>query len=260
LASKKKKLLKKRDEFMCGIFGYIGNKNATKLVIEGLKKIEYRGYDSAGFASIHGGSIIDCKKVGRVAALEAEVKRKFIVELPLAIAQTRWATHGKVTELNAHPHLDHERSLAIVHNGIIENYESLRVFLKEKGISFLSDTDTEIIAHLIAFYYKGDILEAVQLTVAQLKGSYAIALIHRDFPDQIIAVAHEIPLIIGIGQQEAFISSDSNAFAFYTKQAIYLSNSEIAVIKADSQQIYNMQEEISKESYLLENELAEVSK
>jgi glucosamine--fructose-6-phosphate aminotransferase (isomerizing) len=244
---------------MCGIFGYVGKKEPIKVVLEGLKRLEYRGYDSAGIAGIKDGKIGYAKEVGKVSILEEEVKRKDL-QLDLAIAQTRWATHGKVTRINAHPHLDQEQSLAVVHNGIIENHEVLRKQLKSQGYVFLSDTDTEVIAHLISSFYEGDILKAVQKAVLQLKGAYAVALVHKDFPDQIIAIAHECPLVIGIGNNEAFISSDPNAFAFYTRQAIYLSNSEIAVIKADSQQIYNAEEEITKESQLLEGKLEEISK
>ncbi len=244
---------------MCGIFGYVGKKDSVKTVLEGLHRLEYRGYDSAGIAGVKDGKIQYAKEVGKVSILEQEVK-KIDLKLDLAIAQTRWATHGKVTKINAHPHLDMKNSLALVHNGIIENHEILRKRLKDKGVKFLSDTDTEVIAHLIAGYYEGDILKAVQKAVLELKGAYAIALVHQDFPDQIIAVAHECPLVIGIGNNEAFISSDPNAFAFYTRQAIYLSNAEIAVIKADSQQVYNAEKEIEKESQLLDASGAAVSK
>jgi glutamine---fructose-6-phosphate transaminase (isomerizing) len=244
---------------MCGIFGYIGKKEPIKIVLEGLKRLEYRGYDSAGIAGVCDGKIQYAKEVGKVSVLEDEVKRSGL-KLDLAIAQTRWATHGKVTRVNAHPHLDSKNSLALVHNGIIENHEVLRKQLKAKGVQFLSDTDTEVIAHLIASYYEGDILKAVQKAVPELKGAYAVALVHQDFPDQIIAIAHECPLVIGIGNNEAFVSSDPNAFAFYTRQAIYLSNAEIAVIKADSQQVYNAEQEITKESQLLEESQAASSK
>ncbi len=237
---------------MCGIFGYVGFKDNVKTVIDGLKRLEYRGYDSAGIAGFDDQNQLNyCKVVGKVSVLEKEVQKKDL-KFNLGIAQTRWATHGKVTELNAHPHLDANNHLALVHNGIIENHDILRDQLKEKGVVFLSDTDTEVVAHLISNCYEGNILEAVQKAIAQLKGSYAIALIHRDFPDQILAVAHESPLVIGIGENEAFISSDPHAFAFHTRQAIYLSDSEIAIIKAGSQQIFNAEKQITKESHLLE--------
>lgn len=244
---------------MCGIFGYVGKKNPIKVVIDGLKHLEYRGYDSAGLAAVQRNEIVFCKEVGKVSALEREVQ-KYQWDVPAAIAQTRWATHGKVTKINAHPHFDMPHSLALVHNGIIENYDVLRAQLKEKGSVFVSDTDTEVIAHLIASYYQGDLLSAVQQAVMQMRGAYAVACVHRDYPDQIIAIAHEAPLVIGIGNHEAFLSSDPHAFAFYTRQVIYLSNSEIAIIKADSQQIYSTQERIDKEPYLLNHEVTEVSK
>ena len=244
---------------MCGIFGYVGPRKAVNVVIDGLKRLEYRGYDSAGLAGVQDKKIVFCKEVGKVAVLEKEVNQQAF-HIPAAIAQTRWATHGKVTQANAHPHFDSDKSLAIVHNGIIENHDILRKHLKSKGVVFVSDTDTEVIAHLIASHYQGDILKAVQRAVAQLKGAYAIALVHRDFPDQIIAVAHEAPLVIGIGNHEAFISSDPHAFAFYTRQAIYLANSEIAVIQAASQQVYSTDEPIDKETHTLDHEISEGGK
>lgn len=244
---------------MCGIFGYVGPRNVVNVVMEGLKSLEYRGYDSAGFAAVQDHQIVFCKEVGKVFALEQEVKKQHF-EVLAGIAQTRWATHGKVTKTNAHPHFDREKSLAVVHNGIIENHVHLRHQLKEKGVTFVSDTDTEVIAHLIASEYQGDILAAVQKAVAQLKGAYAVALVHRDFPDQIVAIAHEAPLVIGIGDHEAFISSDPHAFAFYTRQAIYLSNSEIAIVRADSQQVYSTNEPIHKESYVLNSQFNDSSK
>lgn len=244
---------------MCGIFGYVGSRNAVNVVIDGLKHLEYRGYDSAGLAGVQGDQIVFCKEVGKVSILEQEV-RKHTWDIKAAIAQTRWATHGKVTKNNAHPHFDKQHSLALVHNGIIENHDSLRHLLKAQGIVFVSDTDTEVIAHLIASYYEGDLLKAVQKAMAQMQGAYAVACVHRDFPDQIIAIAHEAPLVIGIGNQEAFISSDPHAFAFYTRRVIYLSNSEIAIIKADSQQVYSTKEPIDKESHLLNHEVSEASK
>lgn len=244
---------------MCGIFGYIGPRNAVRIVLDGLKRLEYRGYDSAGIAGVKENKIVACKEVGKVSILEREIEKQRI-ELPMAIAQTRWATHGKVTQLNAHPHFDTARTIALVHNGIIENHEPLRTMLKDQGVVFATDTDTEVIVQLIASLYEGDILKAVQTAVTKLQGAYAIALVHRDFPDQILAVAHEAPLGIGIGNQEAFLSSDPNAFANYTRQAIYLSNSEIAVIKATSQQVYNTLEAIDKEHHTLEVNTEVVSK
>lgn len=223
---------------MCGIFGYVGPKNAVDTVLSGLKKLEYRGYDSAGIAGVHNSQIAFCKEVGKVAELEKEVQNKDLT-LDLAIAQTRWATHGKVSRTNAHPHLDNKENLAVVHNGIIENYEALRQELKQAGYNFISETDTEVIAHLISFYYQSDLLAAVQKAVTRLKGAYSIAVVHKDFPDRIVAVAHEAPLVIGIGQGEAFVSSDSHAFAFHTREVVYLANAEIAVIRKNRLEIFN---------------------
>lgn len=245
---------------MCGIFGYVGAKDVINIVIDGLNRLEYRGYDSAGLAGVQGSQIVFCKEVGKISALKEEVEKQDW-KLPAVVAQTRWATHGKVTKTNAHPHFDMDQSLAIVHNGIIENYESLRNQLKEKGMIFSSDTDTEVIAHLISSYYKkGDILTAVQKAIAQLKGAYAVALVHRDYPDQIIAIAHEVPLVIGVGNYEAFVSSDPHAFAFHTRRVIYLSNSEIAIVKAGSQQVYSLEKLINKQYHILHPEFNEVSK
>ena len=184
---------------MCGIFGYVGPKDPVKITVDGLKRLAYRGYDSSGIAGIKDGNILYCKETGKISALEQEIERTHLT-LDLAIGQTRWATHGKPNKVNAHPHFDTDHTLALVHNGIIENHEALRKPLLEKGVVFVSDTDTEVIAHLVASFYQGDILKAVQNTIPLLKGAFAVALIHRDFP-KIIAWVQECPLIIGIGEQ-----------------------------------------------------------
>ncbi len=223
---------------MCGIFGYVGKKNPVKMVINGLKRLEYRGYDSAGIAGVKDGKLYYCKEVGKVSVLEKAVEQAHL-DVDVAIAQTRWATHGKPSKVNAHPHFDTQHTLALVHNGIIENHEALRTQLKAKGIVFISDTDTEVIAHLISTFYEGNILKAVQEAVPLLQGAYAFALVHRNEPDKIIAVAHKAPLVIGIGAGEAFISSDSNAFAAHTREVVFLANAEIAVVKADHLEVYD---------------------
>lgn len=246
---------------MCGIFGYIGSRDSVQIVLDGLKMLEYRGYDSAGIAGIKDHKLHFRKEVGKVINLQEGVNDSNFTDFHVAIAQTRWATHGKVTKANAHPHVDSDHTLALVHNGIIENHESLRAGLQEKGVAFISETDTEVIAHLIANFYKGDLLQAVKEAVSLLKGAFAIALIHRDFPDQMIAIARESPLSIGIGQKEAFISSDSNTFSKYTNEAIFLGNGEIAVIKADKVEVYNSaMEQIAKDSERLDFTSEEISK
>lgn len=222
---------------MCGIFSYVGPRNGLKIVLDGLKRLEYRGYDSAGIAGIKDGKILYWKEAGKVSVLEKQLETNS-TELDIAIAQTRWATHGKPNKVNAHPHFDTNHTLAVVHNGIIENHESLRQSLEEKGAVFVSTTDTEVIAHLIAGFYEGDILKAVQKAIPLLQGAFAISLIHKNHPDQIIAIAHEAPLVLGIGKNEAFISSDSNAFSSQTREVIYLNNDEIAVVKANEFEIY----------------------
>lgn len=245
---------------MCGIFGYVGKRNSVEIAINGLKRLEYRGYDSAGIAGLKKGQLLSCKEVGKVAVLEKEVSDSK-VSLDIAIAHTRWATHGKPSEINAHPHFDSKHSLALVHNGIIENHETLRQTLMDKGIVFKSETDTEVIAHLIGSLYEGDILQAVQKAMPLLEGSFAIALVHQDYPDQIVAVAHESPLIIGVGIDEAFISSDSHAFLSHTREVVFLSNSEIAVLRPDKLEIFNTSlEQIEKESETLLIETTEVTK
>lgn len=226
---------------MCGIFAYIGSKDSLKVVLDGLKKIEYRGYDSAGVAGVMDGKILACKEVGKISALEKEIKDVNFRIDGAAISQTRWATHGSPSKVNAHPHFDNQHSLALVHNGIIENHETLKQNLIKQGVKFVSDTDTEVVAHLIGSFYQGNLLEAVQKAVSMLKGAFAIALLHQDYPDQIIAFAQECPLVIGLGEKESFISSDSNAFAKHTQDVIYLTNSEIAVIKKEDVQIYDLQ-------------------
>lgn len=245
---------------MCGIFGYVGFQDPVKTAMAGLKKLEYRGYDSAGIAGVRQGKILHCKEVGKVSILEKEVEQANL-SLDLAIAQTRWATHGKPNRINAHPHFDQKHSLALVHNGIIENHDALRKALMAKGIKFLSDTDTEVVAHLISSFYEGDILKAVQQAIPLLKGAFAIALVHRDFPDRIIAIAHESPLVIGIGSGEAFVSSDSYAFAAHTREVVFLANAEIAVVSADKLEIYDSsKEKITKQSLKLAEAAEETSK
>lgn len=245
---------------MCGIFGYIGKRNPIKTALEGLKLLEYRGYDSAGIGGISNGKVHYRKKVGKVSVLEDSIQHEPL-DWSVVISQTRWATHGKVTDANAHPHVDAKKSLALVHNGIIENYEALKQPLLAKGISFASDTDSEVVAQLIGDAYQGDILETLQQVVQLLKGAYALVLIHQDYPDQVFAIAHEAPLVIGIGTQEAFISSDPHAFAFYTREVIYLSHSEIAVVKADCQQVFNATKAtVSKKSHFLDTYTKDMGK
>lgn len=226
---------------MCGIFGYIGSpeiKEAVKRVMEGIKKLDYRGYDSSGIAAISEGKLVFEKKVGSVSHLETAVKEK---QWPssLAIAHTRWATHGKPSVANAHPHFDKKNEIALVHNGIIENHEAMRRMLEKRGIDFQSETDTEVVSKLVGFLYEGDFLKAVQRAVMLLQGAFAIALIHKNHPDEIVCAAKECPLAVGIGKGEMFVSSDPSSFLCYTDRAIYLRSSEVALVRPHGVEVFD---------------------
>ncbi len=227
---------------MCGIVAYIGNKPAQTLLIEGLKRLEYRGYDSAGVALIHDGVLTVTRSEGRVSVLENKIDGE-MGSMPgsLGIAHTRWATHGAPNRINAHPHADCTGKILIVHNGIIENYEQLRDALRKGGHKIISDTDTEIIAHLIEEHYRGDLLKAVQKAVKQLKGAFALGVISSDFPDTLIAARVGSPLIIGLGKNENFIASDVPAILEHTRKIIYLKDKQLAVLKKDSVKIFNFE-------------------
>lgn len=216
---------------MCGIFGYIGPKNSADICLNGLKTLEYRGYDSAGIVGTSGGTLVGCKEVGKIAVLEQTLTNSPL-HLDAAIAHTRWATHGKPSIENAHPHYDTNKDVAIVHNGIIENHYELKEMLMTNGFDFSSDTDTEVIAHLIAFFNEGDLLSAVHQALTLLEGFWAIAVVHKDHPDQIIAAAKESPLCIGqtSSRAEVFISSDPNAFHGQELDIMFLKSGEIALV------------------------------
>lgn len=223
---------------MCGIFGYIGPKNGVDIVLKGLKRLEYRGYDSAGIAGVSDGKILFSKEVGKLSILEAEV-HKAGWQSHTTIGHTRWSTHGVPSKINAHPHFDEDHTVAIVHNGIIENHAALRQILIKEGVKFITETDSEVVAHLIAHHYKGDFLKAVQATVPLLKGAFAIAALHQDHPDMIIAFANQAPIAVGLGSGEAFIASDPHAFSSHSREAIFLDKFEIAAIKQDVVEIYD---------------------
>ncbi|MCP4652648.1 MAG: glutamine--fructose-6-phosphate transaminase (isomerizing) [Candidatus Omnitrophica bacterium] len=216
---------------MCGIIGYIGKKQATPIVVEALKMLEYRGYDSAGIATVSGGklSVIKCK--GRIRDLESILTKK--VKGFSAIAHTRWATHGKPSKSNAHPHFSCDKKITVVHNGIIENYSELKEKLKKEGFNFRSETDTEVVAHLIGKFYKGNLKEALIKAIAKIKGSYALCAMSKDEPDKIVVARMDSPLVIGLGKGENFIASDVSALLKHTRKFIYLKDGEIAVITKD---------------------------
>ncbi|MFH1665483.1 MAG: glutamine--fructose-6-phosphate transaminase (isomerizing) [Candidatus Omnitrophota bacterium] len=222
---------------MCGIIGYVGGKDAEKILIKGMSRLEYRGYDSAGIAVLKNGELIVRKKQGKLSVLAEDLKRE-PVKGKTGIGHTRWATHGVPNDVNAHPHVDHKANIAVVHNGIIENYLELKEKLKEDGYVFSSETDSEVIAHLIGQNYKGDLLTAVKAAVKKLKGSYAIAVVHKGEPGRIVGARLDSPLIVGVGEKENFLASDIPAVLEHTKKVIYLENGETVDLYADKYTVY----------------------
>ena len=224
---------------MCGIVGYIGHRNALPIVVEALKRLEYRGYDSSGCALIHDGELQVYKRAGKIIELERCLPEPNKCTGNLAIAHTRWATHGEPNEVNAHPHLDCKGEIAIVHNGIIENYKLLRDKLIELGHTFISETDTEVIVHLIEQFLLSEptLEDAVRSAMTKVEGTYGLVVMSLKEPDKLIAVRKGSPLIIGIGENEHFITSDVNAIIIHTKRVIYLQDDELCVVKADGFEI-----------------------
>lgn len=228
---------------MCGIVGYVGNNNAKDVIIDGLKRLEYRGYDSAGIAVIRDGKLQVRKHVGGIENLEALIGTDKL-ESHIGIGHTRWATHGAPSDVNAHPHTDQAGEIAIVHNGIIENYQELRQELIENyGVSFRSETDTEVIAQLIGVIYKEkkDLLDAVYGALEKMRGAYAIAAIAADEPDKIVAVRKDAPLIAGLGKGSNFIASDIPALLKYVKEIYLIENNEVVLVTADAVKIFDEQ-------------------
>lgn len=217
---------------MCGIIGYIGKREAVPILISGLRRMEYRGYDSAGLAIMNQNKIQVKKEVGKIAQLEKALNGN---SLPgtLGLGHTRWATHGIPSKENAHPHIDSKGHIALIHNGIVENYTALRQRLEKRGHKFRTETDTETLAHLIEDTYNGDLLEAVQMALAQVRGTYGLAVICDKEPDRIVAARMGSPLIIGIGEGENFVASDLAAIVQHTRNVVYLDDEEVALIKAD---------------------------
>ncbi len=256
-------------KFMCGIIGYLGKNSALPILIDGLKRLEYRGYDSSGVALFLGGEIKTIKSVGRIKELEKRLQTLGVCERAdpegllcnLGIAHTRWATHGKPTENNAHPHFDCSGKISIVHNGIIENYKSLKEKLEEKGHKFKSQTDTEVIAHLFEDLYNGDLTSTLQKTLKLLHGAYGLVLIHKDHPEKIMAAKMGSPLSIGLGDSEMIIASDISAIIMYTKQVIYLDDGEIAEIEKNNLNIFNIDNvKIEKEAQTVNWDIEEAEK
>ncbi|MDR3195257.1 MAG: glutamine--fructose-6-phosphate transaminase (isomerizing) [Endomicrobium sp.] len=217
---------------MCGIVGYIGKKNAVDVVLDGLKKLEYRGYDSSGIAVVKDGRLQIRRSVGKLKNLEENIEKRPL-KANISIGHTRWATHGKPSEENAHPHTDPTKSIVIVHNGIVENYAELKSGLEKEGKEFKSETDTEVIAHLIKKYYKDTLHCAVRKTLKEIRGSYALGVICKDEPNKIVCARQDAPLIIGVGKGENFLASDISALLSYARDMIFLENGDIAELTSD---------------------------
>ena len=239
---------------MCGIVGYIGEKKAAPILINGLKKLEYRGYDSSGVALFEEGhlSVIKCK--GRLAALEEKLGSGSVggnigsIGGNIGIGHTRWATHGEPNDVNSHPHLSNSGNIAVVHNGIIENYVKLKDFLIAQGYTFLSDTDTEVVAHLVEHYYNqsGDLVKAVMESIDELDGSYALGVICSECPDKFVAARKDSPLIVGLGKGENFIASDIPAILEHTRDIYILEDKDVAVLSKDTVTVYDNYGAVSK--------------
>lgn len=228
---------------MCGIVGYIGSRQAAPVILDGLSKLEYRGYDSAGMAIYDGSKIIMKKAVGRLKVLENLTRGGETMKGVSGIGHTRWATHGAPSDLNSHPHMNSGHSIAVVHNGIIENYIPLKKKLADKGYEFASETDTEVLAHLLDYYYKGNPLEAITKVLHRVEGSYALGILFCDHPGEIYAVRKDSPLIVGQSMDGGFIASDVPAILKYTRTVYYVDNQEVVVVRGDSMRFYSVDEE-----------------
>jgi len=237
---------------MCGIVGYIGDKDIVSILLVGLERLSYRGYDSSGIAVLSKGELDYWKKAGKIHELN-KIFETLNVTGDAGIGHTRWSTHGESSEVNAHPHVSRDKKFAIVHNGIIENYALIKTHLKEKGYLFTSQTDTEVILHLIEDHYEGDLHDAVYKTLPLLEGTFAITVMSEHEPDKIITARRGSPLLIGLGRTGNYVSSDINAIIHHTKKIIYFDDDEIGVIKRDGIEVYN------KENKIIEKEVKTIS-
>lgn len=222
---------------MCGIVGYAGFRDCSDVLVDSLSKLEYRGYDSAGIAVFENGEIKVCKAQGKLENLKEKMKKEGKPNGCVGIGHTRWATHGEPSDINSHPHSG--AKVTIVHNGIIENYRELKEFLAGKGVEFLSETDTEVVAQLLNYYYDGNPLDTIIKTIGELEGSFALGIIFADFPDMVYAVRRESPLIVGVGEGENYIASDVPAILKYTRDYYLLDHDEIAVLSKDEIKVYD---------------------
>lgn len=224
---------------MCGIVAYIGHRDVTPLLIEGLKRLDYRGYDSAGIVVLRDGRMVTRKAAGRIAALEARIDGE-LSGATVGVAHTRWATHGPPTDLNAHPHSDQRGRIALVHNGIIENYRVLSQFLVGEGVELETQTDTEVLAKLVGHFYDGNLEDAVRQALREVRGTFGIAVVSRDEPDKIVAARRGSPLILGVGKDEYLVASDAAAIVQHTANVIYLEDNEVLVVTRDGFKTTNL--------------------
>ena len=233
---------------MCGIVGYVGEQQAAPILLDGLAKLEYRGYDSAGLSVYNGKELQIVKAKGRLQVLRELTADGSQINGTIGIGHTRWATHGEPSIANSHPHFNENKSIAVVHNGIIENYQILRERLERRGYTFISQTDTEVLVHLLTDYYKGDPLEAIAKMLTRVEGSYALGIMFKEHPDVLYAVRKDSPLIVGISPEGNYIASDVPAILKHTRTVYYIDNQEIVALKKDSASFYNIDlEEQTKE-------------
>lgn len=224
---------------MCGIIGYSGSEaNAVQVILEGLEKLEYRGYDSAGISFLENNKIVTEKKEGKLINLVNHLKN-FDIKSNIGIGHTRWATHGVPTDRNSHPHYSEKKDVALVHNGIIENYLELKVELMEKGIKFNSDTDSEVVAQLFSLLFDGDLLSTLNKVLKRIRGTYALAIIHENFPNKMICCKNHSPLIVGLGEKQNFVASDVSAILKYTRDVIFLEDGDKVIVEQNNVQIFD---------------------
>ena len=249
---------------MCGIVGYVGSEQAAPILLDGLARLEYRGYDSAGIAVVSPRHELQVKKtVGRLKALSDLVHGGADVEGTIGMGHTRWATHGAPNDVNSHPHVSENGKFAVIHNGIIENYVELKEFLISQGVTFRSETDTEVVAQLLEFYYNecGDFFESVGRVLRRIEGAYALGMLCADCPDRIIAARKDAPLLLGFGEGCSFLASDATAIIKHTRDVVYMDDGEIAVLTRGGIQLYNaMQQPIEKEHHHIEWEVSAAEK
>ncbi|PQQ68328.1 glutamine--fructose-6-phosphate transaminase (isomerizing) [Acetivibrio saccincola] len=245
---------------MCGIVGYVGNKEVAPILINGLKKLEYRGYDSVGMAVLDDSNLTVLKCKGKLAILEEKMSQNYPKGF-IGLGHTRWATHGKPSDINSHPHVSKSGKIAVVHNGIIENYLELKEFLETKGYEFVSETDTEVVGNLVEYNYKGDLVKAVIETLNEIEGSYALGIMCTDCPEMFVAVKKDSALVVGLGKDGNYVASDIPAILDYTRDVYILDDKEVVVLTADNVKVYNnLGVEVKKEVFKVTWDVAAAEK